>query len=139
MSLTSYRAAPPRVGGCVGWYVLRSICCVCWKTWRRPTLPRLETQYHRRWGFSRPSSGWDRVQSPRQSHQVVQHTHRMPPVLGGAVRFWRVGVYAVWLVLSLFASGHATALMWMTAVQDGTLAIAGGVLGNRADRAIRTS
>ena len=43
-----------------------------WKTWRRPTLPCLETQYHGRWGFSRPSSGWDRVQAPRQSHQVVQ-------------------------------------------------------------------
>ena len=43
-----------------------------WKTWRRPTLPRLETQYHGRWGFSRPSSGWDRVRAPRQSHQVVQ-------------------------------------------------------------------
>ncbi len=43
-----------------------------WKTWRRPTLPRLRTQYHGRWGFSRPSSGWDRVQAPRQSHQVIQ-------------------------------------------------------------------
>lgn len=32
-----------------------------WKTWRRPTFPRLKPQYHRRWGFSRPSSGWDRV------------------------------------------------------------------------------
>ena len=63
MSLTSYRAAPPRVGwnGRMGW-----------KTWQRPTLPRLGTQYHGRWGFSRPSSGWDRVQAPRQSHQVVQ-------------------------------------------------------------------
>ena len=43
-------------------------------TWRRPTLPCLETQYHGRWGFSRPSSGWDRVQAPRQNHQVVQST-----------------------------------------------------------------
>ena len=47
---------------------------VGWKTWRRPTLPRLEPQYHGRWGFSRPSSGWDRVRSPRQSHQVVEPT-----------------------------------------------------------------
>ena len=45
-----------------------------WKTWRRPTLPCLETQYHGRWGISRPSSGWDRVQGPRHSHQVVQPT-----------------------------------------------------------------
>ena len=43
-----------------------------WKTWRCPTLPRLKTQYHRRRGFSRPSSGWDRVFRPRHGHQVVQ-------------------------------------------------------------------
>src|SRR5581483_9517450 len=70
MSLTSYRTAPPRDKkapweGKVGW-----------RTWRRPTLPRLETQYHGRWGFSRPSSGWDRVRAPRHSHQVVQPTRR---------------------------------------------------------------
>ena len=62
MSLTSYRAAPPRA----------KAKRMGWKTWRRPTLPRLETQYHGRWGFSRPSSGWDRVQAPRQNHQVIQ-------------------------------------------------------------------
>jgi hypothetical protein len=43
-----------------------------WKTWQRPTLPWLEPQYHGRWGFSRPSSGWDRVQAPRHRHQIVQ-------------------------------------------------------------------
>jgi hypothetical protein len=43
-----------------------------WWTWRRPTLPRLETQYHWRGGFSRPSSGWDRVRAPRYDHQVDQ-------------------------------------------------------------------
>ena len=31
------------------------------QAWQRPTLPRLETEYHWRWGVSRPSSGWDRV------------------------------------------------------------------------------
>ena len=66
MSLTSYRAAPPRASG--------NTNRVDWKTWRRPTLPCLETQYHGRWGFSRPSSGWDRVRAPRQSHQVIQST-----------------------------------------------------------------
>jgi hypothetical protein len=40
------------------------------QTWQRPTLPRLETKYHRRWGVSRPSSEWDRVQTPRHNHQV---------------------------------------------------------------------
>ena len=33
-----------------------------WKIWRRPTFPCLKAQYHRRWVFSRPSSGWDRVE-----------------------------------------------------------------------------
>jgi hypothetical protein len=51
---------------------------VDWKTWRRPTLPCLETQYHGRWGISRPSSGWDRVQAPRHGHQVVQSTPPQP-------------------------------------------------------------
>ena len=40
-------------------------------TWRRPTLPRLKTQYHWRGGFSRPSSEWDRVRAPRHDHQVI--------------------------------------------------------------------
>ena len=43
-----------------------------WRIWRRPTLPRLKTQYHWRGGFSRPSSGWDRVQAPRYDHQIGQ-------------------------------------------------------------------
>jgi hypothetical protein len=94
MSLTSYRAAPPRGGVCCGprvrarsvvrpaplrgWpglsVTLRVSCRGgtrvaagvgrVWKAWRRPTLPRLEAQYHRRRGFSRPSSGWDRVLCP---------------------------------------------------------------------------
>ncbi len=51
------------------------------KAWRRPTLPRLKTQYHRRGGFSRPSSGWDRVGPPRYDHQVARDV--------GAAR-WRV-------------------------------------------------
>ena len=34
------------------------------RAWRRPTLPPLERQYHWRSGFSRPSSGWDRVFGP---------------------------------------------------------------------------
>src|SRR3954462_11762295 len=36
-----------------------------WWTWRRPTLPRLGTQYHGRFGVSRPSSEWGRVGHPR--------------------------------------------------------------------------
>ena len=42
--------------------------CVCVRTvlkaWRRPTLPRLKPEYHRRWRVSLPSSGWDRVLGP---------------------------------------------------------------------------
>src|SRR3954468_4384482 len=73
MSLTSYRAAPPRVreGSCLG-FCVGFVGLSGWKTWQRPTLPRLETEYHRRRGFSRPSSGWDRVRSPRYGHQVVE-------------------------------------------------------------------
>jgi hypothetical protein len=40
------------------------------QTWQRPTLPRLETKYHQRWGVSRPCSEWERVQPPRHNHQV---------------------------------------------------------------------
>ena len=58
---------------------------IVWMTWRRPTLPCLKTQYHGRWGFSRPSSGWDRVQAPRNGHQVVQ-----PIVVPGLVWIWCV-------------------------------------------------
>ncbi len=47
------------------------ICCVL-QTWQRPTLPRLETKYHRRWGVSRPCSEWERVQPPRHNHQVSE-------------------------------------------------------------------
>ena len=38
---------------------------------RRPTFPRLEAQYHGRWGVSRPSSGWDRVWQPRDGHRAT--------------------------------------------------------------------
>ncbi len=47
-----------------------AFCVTLWQTWQRPTLPRLKTKYHRRWGVSRPSSEWDRVQPPRNNHQV---------------------------------------------------------------------
>ena len=60
-----------------------------WRTWQRPTLPCLETQYHGRWGFSRPSSGWDRVRAPRQSHQVVQPIRSRAELGSGACpRTW---------------------------------------------------
>ena len=90
MSLTSYRAAPPRGGAWCG----EVLGGVGWKTWRRPTLPRLETQYHGRWGFSRPSSGWDRVRTPRDGHQVVRPT----PLCWGVCRggwFWLGGLVCV--------------------------------------------
>ena len=57
-----------------------------WKTWRRPTLPCLEAQYHGRWGFSRPSSGWDRVRAPRQSHQVIQSLCLVPGIRADGLR-----------------------------------------------------
>src|SRR6187402_356146 len=95
MSLTSYRAAPPRVKGRFaeakrpfelfrqmkgplarpeipfgGPIVKEKISTCALQTWQRPTLPRLETKYHQRWGVSRPCSEWERVQPPRHNHQV---------------------------------------------------------------------
>ncbi len=49
-------------------------CCVL-QTWQRPTLPRLETKYHWRRGVSRPCSEWERVQPPRNNHQVSEAQH----------------------------------------------------------------
>ena len=40
--------------------------------WRRPTLPDLEAQYHRRGLVSRPSSRWDRVGHRRYGHQAMK-------------------------------------------------------------------
>src|SRR3546814_11669284 len=84
MSLTSDRSAPPRVygfrcvleGGCAGdvllsgvWFGFWFLCP--WRAWRRPTLPRLETQYPWRWVVSRPISGWDRVGALRCGQKDV--------------------------------------------------------------------
>ena len=49
-------------------------CCVL-QTWQRPTLPRLETKYHWRWGVSRPCSERERVRPPRNNHQVSEAQH----------------------------------------------------------------
>ena len=49
------------------------VSALCWKTWRRPTLPCLETQNMGAGGFHgrvRDGIGC----GPRQSHQVVQHS-----------------------------------------------------------------
>jgi hypothetical protein len=105
MSLTSYRAAPPRgivlfcsvVLECKKdrfWAALcfgmgrrsdEKICCCVSQTWQRPTLPRLKTKYHRRWGISRPCSEWERVQPPRHNHQVSEAQHYEK--LGGVRHF----------------------------------------------------
>ena len=129
MSLTSYRAAPPRV-----WYWMCK--SGCWKTWRRPTLPRLKTQYHGRWGFSRPSSGWDRVRAPRQSHQVVQPRRScrcgmvswVTKVLVCDVRDRVVCMLCIECVLrsvDLMTSSYRRCVMWMTAVRDGRAYLTG--------------
>jgi len=70
MSLTSYRAAPPRVKA--GRSLREDFPTCVSQTWQRPTLPRLRTKYHQRWGVSRPCSEWERVQPPRQNHQVSE-------------------------------------------------------------------
>ena len=93
MSLTSYRAAPPRDSASVVW----SGYGECWCSFgsgsglaarRRPTLPRLEAQYHGRWGVSRPSSGWDRVWRPRDGHRATKADPPMCPGLVVSLREW---------------------------------------------------
>ena len=63
------KALPFRAAAAAARFREDFLLCV-WQTWQRPTLPRLETQYHRRWSVSRPSSEWDRVQPLRHDHQV---------------------------------------------------------------------
>jgi hypothetical protein len=79
---------------CIGWAEVRDyekiLCCVL-QTWQRPTLPRLETEYHWRWGVSRPCSERERVRPPRDNHQVGKtqhmiHAERMETVVS---RSWR--------------------------------------------------
>jgi hypothetical protein len=50
------------------WFVWREVCCL--RIWRRPTFPRLETQYHGLWRVSRPSSERDRVLGSPRGHQI---------------------------------------------------------------------
>ena len=79
MSLTSYRAAPPRVRCPEGLECDRGVVIVwseivSFQVWRRPTLPRLETQYHWRRHTYRPSSGWDREFCACYDHQTGEET-----------------------------------------------------------------
>ena len=107
----------------------RGVWGVVWKTWRRPTLPRLETQYHGRWGFSRPSSGWDRVVSPRHGHQVVRAT---PTDRRGRDGFWCAGwSVCVWRV------GRRATRVPVVAGCPGVAAAHDGLGWDRAGRAIR--
>ena len=95
MSLTSYRAAPPRVGparaGRAVSRVWRRARCLsrlppgvrgARRTRRRPALPRLGTQYHGRGGVSRPSSGRDRVGHPRCGRRVGRASRGRPAGAG---------------------------------------------------------
>ncbi len=73
-------SAMPRRGAAV------FLSCVL-QTWQRPTLPRLKTKYHRRWGVSRPCSEWERVQPPRQNHQVGK-AQDLPLAGANRMRSW---------------------------------------------------
>jgi hypothetical protein len=65
------------------------------RAWRRPTLPHLGVQYHRRRGFSRPSSGWDRVFGPSlwpPGRQGRSPEGGGPSARGLVPRVWRAAV-----------------------------------------------
>ena len=73
-----FRYSPKRKAALCGLFtgrlalLLREDCCCVSQTWQRPTLPRLETKYHWRRGVSRPCSERERVQPPRNDHQVSE-------------------------------------------------------------------
>ncbi len=71
---------------------------------RRPTLPRLEAQYHGRWGVSRPSSGWDRVCQPRDGHRATGPDPGMVCGVGS-------GVGAVWRCARWVLRGNTRAVV----------------------------
>ena len=66
---------------------VRSRCITLQRTWQRPTLPRLKTKYHRRWGVSRPCSEWERVWPRRHSHQVGK-AQDLPLAGANRMRSW---------------------------------------------------
>jgi hypothetical protein len=79
MSLTSYRAAPPRGGWGRGGRTVevrpareasRGGLGAAVQAWRRPALPPLGGQYPGRGAVSRPSSEWGRVVPARCGHQA---------------------------------------------------------------------
>ena len=135
MSLTSYRAAPPRGYG-------RGLFGMGWRTWRRPTLPRLGPQYHGRWGFSRPSSGWDRVFTPRHGHQVFQPIPVMYVRGGRGLVFARASGLAGSGCFVRGSRGRSSRF-WCCSGDDFCAwsiraGLPPGMYGYRADRAIRT-
>ena len=107
------------------------------KTWRRPTLPRLKTQYHQRWKLSRPSSGWDRVGHFRHNHQVVKpgsHIFVLPVRKNSlASREYRVSVSPVWVLICARRRRVPVGTLGATALLIHTY---GGVL--KINRAIST-
>ena len=75
--------------------VMKGLYLCLSQAWQRPTLPRLKTKYHWRWGDLRPSSRWDRVWTPRQSHQAGEGQRE------STYWFWRLEVFPGSLVHGL--------------------------------------
>ena len=100
-----------------------------WRTWRRPTFPRLETEYHGRWSVSRPSSEWDRVLGSPLNHQVGEpHVTIEKLGMGGFAKFRGGGRSRrrvrrdPWLRWARRISGDGrSALRTAIAVRDGEL------------------
>ena len=134
MSLTSYRAAPPRgnLAGAAGSRdgLEEGTRCGgdavgegrdgCW-TWRRPTLPRLETQYHGRFGVSRPSSEWGRVGHPR-----YRPPGRRTTPAAGLGRGWVGGKSLAWVPVGVLGPGWV--LWWSLTGEEVIRAIRTGQL-----------
>ena len=104
-----------------------------WWTWRRPTLPRLGTQYHGRGGVSRPSSGWDRVGHPRY-RPPGRATSRAARSAGEE----RARAGRASGVRASRQSGRAGSDRACKVWHGGCLALRGRCWGVEVDRAIRT-
>lgn len=98
------------------------------RVWRRPTFPHLEVQYHGRWRFSRPSSGWDRVLTRRHGHQTVSANPACckasaRPAQRLCWRVWRDARRArVRFWFARVCCAGVIAWQWMAAVHGGPLA-----------------
>ena|GEM_PF-3595540 len=98
---------------------------------QRPTLPRLKTKYHWRWGDLRPSSGWDRVWTPRQSHEAGER--QISGFFKTAMKHNLFSIYGATLIRKVEQLFGVLLISFSTVLMDSNNE------NNQADRTISTS